>query len=187
MTHEEIFRLKIEVLLGKYINLRVATEKDAEFILELRLNPILNKYISPTNPSIEKQRSWIRNSFENISDFHFIIESKEGTLYGTVAIYNIDYEKGVAEWGRWVIKPGCIVNISAESMILAFNFAFTKLGLKTLTAGANNKNKRVVNFHKIYGKVYYVDENHSWFIYDKSIFPNILKAFGEFHNIQFSL
>jgi RimJ/RimL family protein N-acetyltransferase len=184
MTEKEIFRLKTEVVLGKNINLRVATENDAEFILDLRLDPLLNKYIGQTDPSIEKQRSWIKNSFAKTNDFHFIIESKEGKPYGTIAIYNIDYEKGVAEWGRWVIKPGSFIFIPVESTILAFYFAFTKLGLKKLTGGANNKNKQVVNFHKIYASVSFVDENSTWFFVEEPNYFKILRTFRKFHNIQ---
>ena len=130
MTTEETIRLKTEVVRGKYINLRIATENDAEFILDLRLNPLLNKYIGQTDPNIEKQRSWLRNSFEKTNEFYFIIESKERNPYGTIAIYNIDYESGVAEWGRWIIKLGSNVFFPVEAMILAFYFDFTILGLK---------------------------------------------------------
>jgi RimJ/RimL family protein N-acetyltransferase len=185
MTKEEILRLKTEVVLGKNINLRVATENDAEFILDLRLNPLLNKYISQTNPSIEKQRCWIRNSFEKTNDFHFIIESKEGKPYGTIAIYDIDYESGVAVWGRWVIKHGSFVFVSVESTILVLYFAFTKLGLKKLTGGANNKNIQVVNFHKIYASISFADENYTWFFVEESNYLKILRTFKNFHNIQF--
>lgn len=185
MTEEEILRLKTEVVLGKNINMRVATENDAEFVLDLRLNPLLNKYIGQTDPSIEKQRSWIRNSFEKTNDFHFIIESKKKKPYGTIAIYNIDYEIGVAEWGRWVIKPGSMVFFPIESTILTFYFAFTKLGLKKLTGGANNKNKQVVNFHKLYASVSFADEKYTWFFVEESNFLKILRIFKNFHNIQF--
>ncbi len=184
MTEEELFRLKTEVVLGKNINLRLASENDAAFILELRLNPLLNKYIGQTDPSLEKQKEWIENSLKKITDFHFIIENKEGKQYGTVAIYNIDYENGTAEWGRWVIKPGSFVFFPVESAVLVLNFAFTKLGLKKLTGGANNKNIQVVNFHKMYGAVSSVDETHTWFLFEEQNFIKILKLFKKFHSIQ---
>ena len=66
MTEEELFRLKTEVVLGKNINLRLASENDAAFILELRLNPLLNKYIGQTDPSLEKQKEWIENSLKKM-------------------------------------------------------------------------------------------------------------------------
>ncbi len=85
MTTSEAIELKSEIISGKYVNLRIATEADAEFILELRLNPQLNKFIGATDPSVEKQRTWIRNSANNPGDFHFIIEDKAGKRYGTIA------------------------------------------------------------------------------------------------------
>lgn len=184
MTEEEIFRIKTEVISGKNINLRLAVETDAEFILDLRLNPLLNKFIGQTDPSIEKQKVWIKSAFEKPSDFHFIIENKQGEPYGTVAIYNIDYENGTAEWGRWVMKPGSFVFFSVESTILILNFAFMRLGLKKLTGSANNKNIPVVNFHKMYASISSIDESHTWFLFEESNFIKILKLFKKFHNIQ---
>jgi len=186
MTKEEIFSLKTEKVIGKNINLRIATENDAEFILKLRLNPLLNKYINLTDPNVENQRIWIRNSFEKINDFHFIIESKQGIPFGTVAIYDIDYETGVALWGRWVIKPDSFVFFSVESTILILYYAFKKLGLNKLTGGANNKNIPVLNFHKLYASISSVDETHTWFVFEESNFIKILNIFKKFHNIQFS-
>lgn len=186
LTGEEIISLKAEVVQGKNINMRLATEKDAEFILDLRLNPLRNKFIGQTVPDIDVQRNWIKNTFKKNTDFHFIIEDKKGEPYGTVAIYDIDYEAGIAEWGRWVIKPYSFVFFSVESAILVLYFAFKKLGLKKLTGSANNKNIAVVNFHKMYATVICADEFYTWFVFEEPDFFKILTIFKAFHNIKFN-
>ena len=51
MTTEEISIYKNQIIEGKNTNLRIASENDGAFILELRLNPLLNKFIGETDPN----------------------------------------------------------------------------------------------------------------------------------------
>ena len=60
MTTEEISIYKNQIIEGKNTNLRIASENDGAFILELRLNPLLNKFIGETDPNLEKQQQWIK-------------------------------------------------------------------------------------------------------------------------------
>ena len=48
------------MLSTKNIKLELITEDDAEMILKLRTDPKLNKFLSKTDSSIEKQKEWIR-------------------------------------------------------------------------------------------------------------------------------
>ena len=101
MEKEDAIDLKSKIITGKNSNLRIASENDADFILELRLNPLLNRFIGETDPSVEVQKQWIKKTFESEHDFHFIIEDKNSVPAGTIAVYGIDYNKSIAEWGRW--------------------------------------------------------------------------------------
>ncbi len=181
MLPDNIKELKNKIISGKNVNLRIANKNDAEFILELRLNPLLNKFIGSTDPDIEKQRSWIQQSFEKSTDFHYIIEDKNGNPHGTIAVYNINYETGQAEWGRWVLKPNSAVYFSIESNLLAFKVAFEILKLKKLVGGANLENKKVVGFHKTYVSVSSIDEQHIWFYVEESNYNKYLKIFKDFY------
>ncbi len=69
MTTEEISIYKNQIIEGKNTNLRIASENDGAFILELRLNPLLNKFIGETDPNLEKQQQWIKKSFVNTKIF----------------------------------------------------------------------------------------------------------------------
>jgi RimJ/RimL family protein N-acetyltransferase len=182
--NSKIKTLKDNGVSGKFVNLRIANETDAEFILELRLNPDLNKFIGTTDPSVENQKKWINSSYSKETDFHFIIEDKVGNRCGTIAVYDVNYEKLEAEWGRWVIKPGSPFFCSIESNILAIHFALRLLGLKRLTGGANHLNKEVVYFHKQYVSVSSIDEKHIWFYVEDANFLKLLKRFKNFQNIE---
>lgn len=184
MTIDEAIKLKCQNIEGINTNLRIASEKDAEFILELRLNPLLNKFIGETDPSIEKQKQWITKSFENRNDFHFIIEDKNNFPCGTIAVYCIDNNKNIAEWGRWITKPNTPITVSIESAILLLHFAFKKLHLKSLHGGANNQNWQVVNFHKSYANIESIDKTHTWFTFEEQNLKILAKKYKNFHNID---
>ena len=183
MVKRNLISLKSQPIVGKRINLRIAVESDAEFILDLRLNPNLNRFLNSTDPSVDKQRQWIRNSFNSKNDFHFIIEDKGGNSYGTIALYNIDAFKEIAEWGRWIIKPDSPLAYPIESMMLLLSFAFRSLKLKQLYGGANNLNKKMVDFHKLYADIASVDETQTNFTFEERNLKIAMDKFKNFHNL----
>lgn len=183
MKRGDIQKMKRQIVFGKNVNLRIANQRDAEFILELRLNPVLSKYINKTDPSVEKQRDWINNVYNKDTDFHFIIEDKNSNPYGTIAVYDIDYKNGIAEWGRWLIKQKSPIFFPVESNILAINFAFHNLKLKKLIGSAFINNKDVVRFHKNYATITSQDETTIWFSLEQSNFKKALKIFDTFHSL----
>ena len=59
---------------GKAFYLRPVTNNDAKYILSLRNNPKLNKYINPTSSNIEDQINWLEAYYERKNDYYFIVE-----------------------------------------------------------------------------------------------------------------
>ena len=43
------------------LHVRLVREEDAEFIVKLRTDPKLGRYIHATDNNVEKQRKWIRD------------------------------------------------------------------------------------------------------------------------------
>jgi len=85
---------KIEDILLRKFNIkpRFVTEEDAEFILSLRLDSRLAKFLSPTQNDIDAQRQWIRSYKERErqnKEYYFIFVSNE-IKYGVNRIYNIN-------------------------------------------------------------------------------------------------
>ena len=59
-----------EKLQGKYVNLRIVKEDDAEFTLQLRLNPKKSQYfLNKIDNDVEKQRSWIKKVLEKEDEY----------------------------------------------------------------------------------------------------------------------
>lgn len=85
----------MEVSACKHIKLRLANVEDSDFILNLRLDPELNRHVSEVENDVEKQKQWMLSYKErerNRSEFYFIIESIQGTPYGAVRLY--DFKDG---------------------------------------------------------------------------------------------
>jgi len=64
---------------GKNIRLRLVEEKDADFILALRLDNRYNTFLSPVSSDLEAQKSWIRNykDDEKKEDYDKLINNKK--------------------------------------------------------------------------------------------------------------
>ena len=131
------------------MNLRTAEITDAEFILSLRLNKELGRYLKKTDPSIEQQKIWIEQKQRKKNDYHMIIELKDTTRVGIIAVYDI--KDSVFEWGRWIITPNSPIYISIESCYLAYDFAFNTLGLNITKSKIKKNNITVLGFHLNYG------------------------------------
>ncbi len=183
MANVLIKEYKNEIISGKFLNLRIANEEDAEFILSLRLDPLLNQFIGKTDPSVEKQKEWLKKKYNNENDFMYLIEDKNSNKLGTIALYDIDLTEKRAEWGRLIVKPNTIFFIPIEATIQLLNFAFNKMQLTELYGGANNLNKSIINFHIGYANVSAVDEIHTWFTFDQKSLKKIKNKYKNFHNI----
>lgn len=139
-----------EVIQGTFINLRCVNENDAEFILKLRLDEEKNKFVNKVEDDIKKEREWIKWQREQEGDYFFnIIRKSDETLLGNVSIYNIDEKAKMAELGRWMSYGASIENV--ESILLAHDFAFEKLGMDCIYTKTLQDNKKVVSFWKHFG------------------------------------
>ena len=172
-----------ELIKGKYIQLRAATLNDAEFILSLRLDPSLNKYLHATDASVESQKKWMMRQQAKEGDYYFVIESKEGVPLGVVGVYDIVGK--TFNWGRWIVKKDAPMYTSIESTILVYYFAFYILNLDTALSDVRVDNKNVIKFHVSYGsKIYKETDLDIYYEFLKESFSILLKKFKGFHNIE---
>lgn len=141
----------MQKLIGKNINLRLVEIKDAEFILNLRLEK--GEFLSTTNSNLEEQKKWLQSykkREENREEYYFIIENKECLEAGTIRIYDfIDKESFC--WGSWIIKNNSPYYFAIESALMIYNLAFEKLKFKNCHFDVRKKNLSVLNFHKKFG------------------------------------
>lgn len=143
-------KLPEDFTLHRYgIDVRLVNEDDAEFILSLRTNPKLSRFLHPTDNDLEKQKEWIRKYKKRESegtDYYFIYSCK-GVEFGLNRIYDI-HEKSCTG-GSWLCTPGTIPEIAVPSMIIARDIMFELLNLEEDNFDVRKGNHSVLKFHKM--------------------------------------
>lgn len=126
---------------------------DAEFILSLRTNPKLSRFIHPTENDVEKQRAYIRGYKEREQqgkDYYFIF-FKQDEPVGLARIYNI--QDKTFTFGSWIFKEGLPFWVPIAGAIIAREFAFEELGKEKEidVDGTHEDNKGVISFSRMLG------------------------------------
>ena len=132
---------------GKYVTLRSVEESDAEFILSVRNNPRISRYLPPLNVTIEQQQQWISKQREDKDSYYFLLETPSGTPIGTLGIYDIVGDHG--ECGR-----SCCIGepfMAVEAGTLLTDFIFNTLKLAYTTIWVYEGNKPVIALNQSYG------------------------------------
>lgn len=140
--------------INKYgLHVRFVKESDAEFILRLRTNEKLSRYIHSTDNNIDRQKEWLRNykiREANAEDYYFIFH-KDGIPVGLNRIYGI--HDNVFTTGSWVFEENvpfqCAVAASIITRELAFEYM--ELELEDGYDGVHVDNKKVIKFNKMIG------------------------------------
>jgi RimJ/RimL family protein N-acetyltransferase len=130
--------------------LRPVTLDDATFIVALRMDPLLNRFVHEISPLIEDQTVWLERYFHRPDDYYFIVEDLDsGQPQGTIGIYDVEHNASAAEWGRWILKRGSMAAL--ESAWLIYEAGFSKLNVANLFSRTLVDNHRVVSFHDSFG------------------------------------
>jgi hypothetical protein len=157
------------------LNVRFVVEDDAPFILKMRNNKMLSRYLSSTDDDISKQINWISEykKREKLGiEYYFIYELENGIKIGVNRIYNIlddSFELGswlFEEYGENVFHP-----IYAD--IIAKEFGFDNLFLKNCYFDVRNNNLKVMKYHKIFNPIIIKqDEINTYFHLKNNTFFN---------------
>lgn len=157
--------IKADYVIGKNVVFRNANEGDADFILQLRTNPIKGRYLSPTPSELELQVDWLRKYAKDNSQAYFIIEDKGGERYGTVRLY--DKRDDSFCWGSWILREGSPGGFAIESALMIYHFALD-LGFSRSHFDVRKGNESVWQFHERFGAVR-VAETDSDYVYAISL------------------
>lgn len=126
--------------------MRPISNNDAHFVVELRTNSEVNRYLHSTSSCVVEQLKWFAEYYERPGDYYFIVERMDnGVSEGVVAIYDIDSDEGHGEWGRWILRPGSLAAV--ESAWLIYRAAFELIGLNSVFCRTVENNAKVVSFH----------------------------------------
>ena len=145
-------QLDLSVFELKYgIQVRLVTEEDAEFIVKLRTDPQLNKFLNATDGSIEKQKNWIREykKREAKAEDFYLLYAKDGEVFGVNRIYDIQTDR--ATGGSWICKRGLSVDLPVISLVIMREIMFEQLQLNFDYFDVRKQNKKVVKVHLMFG------------------------------------
>ncbi|MBV8911813.1 MAG: GNAT family N-acetyltransferase [Acetobacteraceae bacterium] len=137
--------------------LRFVEADDAEYIVQLRSNQELSRYLTASPADVEKQRQWILNYKERErqgQEFYFVIMS-ERLEHGVVRMYDfreIDGEPSFS-WGSWIIPPPRPSGLVTFSAITMYEIGFDALRLPRAHFEVVKGNTGVVAFHERAGAV----------------------------------
>jgi len=129
---------------------RFVEEEDASFILNLRLDNRLGRFLSPTNSDLSKQKQWInqyKNREKKEQEFYFIFCDKQTNIqYGVNRIYNI--EGSSFEVGSWLFNHNSPEGLSILADLSSRDYAFDVTDANFCKFDVRKENKNVVAYHK---------------------------------------
>ena len=144
MTIESILQQRFK------ITPRFVEKNDAGFILSLRTDVKLSRYLSTTVDDIKVQEEWIEKYKERErlkQEFYFIFENENGDKFGVSRIYNLDAVS--FEVGSWLFAQNSPEGVSILADLFTRNFAFQNIPFMDYCRfEVRKENKSVVSYHK---------------------------------------
>lgn len=140
------------------LRVRLATIEDSEFILSLRTNNNINKYLHSIPKDVDIQRRWMIEYKERErrgEDYYFVFSKGEDRI-GLIRIYNIN--DNYATSGSWICKEGTAIADVVATTLINRDVIFYELGKLEDRFDVRKENKKVLRFHKSFGSVI-IDEN----------------------------
>lgn len=169
------------------IAVRLVTEGDAEYILSLRTNAKLSKYIHTTDADINKQIQWIHNykirEKEGV-DYYFMYVHN-GVNIGVSRIYDIDDSKSRGTSGSWICSEDAPMEYKVATLIIGREILFEVLNLKFDFFDVRKGNVKVQRLHKMFGaEVIDEDDLIYYFRLTKELFEKKKDSVLDLLNIQ---
>ena len=148
---------------------RLVELEDAEFILSLRNDEKLSKYLSKTSSELEDQINWLKEYKKREAqglDFYIISMSSDNKIrYGLNRIYDITSDS--FEFGSWLYGPDAPKDKAILGDLFTHAIAFESLEFKICTMSTQKNNKRVLRYTKSFNPTLVGEDDLSYYyIYD---------------------
>ena len=139
----------------KNLYLKEVNLKDANYILKLRTDKLLSKYINPTPKNIKKQYEWLKKYLhrrKNKKEYYFIFQIKKKTLYENLGFARIvKIKNDTFHFGGWILQRNTKPWIALECCLSIYEYAFNYLNYKKCLLWINLNNIDVIKYHKFLG------------------------------------
>jgi hypothetical protein len=165
-------KLSSDFTLERYgVQVRLANENDSEFILSLRTNEKLSRFLHSTDNDLQKQISWMKEYKKREregKDYYFIF-SKDGKPLGLERLYDIEGDHFTH--GSLIFSEEAPFGTSILSDIITREIAFNDLGFLHNYFDVRKKNVNVRNYHLKYKpSLIYEDDDNYYYVLEKDNF-----------------
>lgn len=152
-------------IVNKYgIILRLVEESDADFILKLRTDIALNRFISYTSPQRDDQLKWIQEYKlrENAGlEYYYIAQDQNGNKYGTIRIYNLDDKS--FELGSWLFHTKSPIGMAVKAHFIGFEIGFELLKAEYCRFEIRKKNTGVLRYMQDFEKTLVKEDDLNYY------------------------
>lgn len=129
------------------LTFRFVNECDADFIVSLRTDSKLGRFINKTDNSIVKQKEWTRDYKKRENDgldYYFLFSGQDGTKYGVCRIYNI--VEGYHSTGSWLFSSQAPFGAAFLGDIITHEIAFELFPNSKYRFDIDKENTNVARF-----------------------------------------
>lgn len=146
---------KARAVAGANLVLRDIEEQDAQFVFDLRTDPVKSRHLSATSGRVEDQVEWIRGYRDKTDQAYFIVCDKDGNRLGCIRMYDpVDHRYS---WGSWLMVNGLSPLVSMESALLIYAYG-RWLGFDEARIDVRQDNQSVWRFHEKFSRAELVSE-----------------------------
>ena len=171
------------IKLTKKIYLKEVTIKDVNYILKLRTNKNLSKYLNPTSNNKKDQIAWLKKYFLRRKvgkEFYYIFQLSNKKKLGIGRIIHL--KKNLFHFGGWILEKNAKPGIALECCLSIYEYAFNYLKYKKCLNWINIENRKVINYHKILGSVFFKKTKNEIFLeFSKKSYQKLKMKFNYFY------
>jgi RimJ/RimL family protein N-acetyltransferase len=131
-------------LQGRHVRLREVRDADAAFILSIRLDPRLARFLNPVSDDIGRQREFIRGYRKQEGECYFIIEDRSGRQVGTIRIADIVADAFFT--GSFAVRADAGVFAAMEAYLMVARHGFEVLGKTAMRGWVMKENRAHIRF-----------------------------------------
>lgn len=135
------------------LHVRLANIDDSAFILGLRTNEKLSRFIHSTDDDLLKQQAWMTEYKKREAegkDYYFIYE-RDGCPIGVNRIYAIDEDTRICTGGSWICAPDTEYEYSVATLLILRDIMFDVLGFDKDQFDVRKQNRLVLRTHRMFG------------------------------------
>ncbi|ESE41170.1 UDP-4-amino-4,6-dideoxy-N-acetyl-beta-L-altrosamine N-acetyltransferase [Shewanella xiamenensis] len=133
------------------LNFKRIDETDAELLLKWRTTPEITKHMFTdlVEPSIEKQRTWIR-SLKDRKDYRGYMIQDDGSSIGFLCFSDIDYFHRRCSTGSYIYERHARLKYGVTMHTYICNYVFHQLNFNKIVNHVLDANDKVVKLQKLH-------------------------------------